>query len=83
MFTSESTKDNEKQIDKSPGGFLAEMVETIAKPVYNWVILPIYNWIMLPTYNWMILPINNRMVLLLANHAQEINGVKSRTELGN
>ena len=79
IFTSESTKNNAKQINKSPGKFLAEMVESIAKPVYNWVILPIYNWIMLPiynwimlpTYNWMILPIYNKMVLLLASHVNE------------
>ena len=67
----------------STGGLLAEMVESVAKPIYNWIMLPIYNWVMLPTYNWMILPIYNRMVLLLANHAQEINVVKSRTELRN
>ena len=35
IFTSEGTKNNEKQIDKSPGGFLTEIVETIAKPIYN------------------------------------------------
>ena len=81
IFTSEGTKNNEKQIDKSPGGFLTEIVKTVAKPIYNWIMLPTYNWIMLPTYNWMILPIYNKMVLLLANHAQEINDVKSKTEL--
>ena len=37
-FTTEHIKDNEEQIDKSLGGFLVEMVKTIAKPIYNWMI---------------------------------------------
>ena len=74
IFTSEGTKNNEKQIDKSSGGFLTKIVETVAKPIYNWIRLPIYSWIVLPTYNWIILPSYNKMMLLLANHAQQRNG---------
>ena len=55
IFTSEGTKNNEKQIDKSSGGFLTKIVETVAKPIYNWIMLPTYNWIMLPTYDWIVL----------------------------
>ena len=39
IFTSESTKNNEKQFNKSPGKFLDEMIKTIAKPIYNWIML--------------------------------------------
>ena len=74
LFISEGTENDKKQIDKSPGGFLTEIVETVAKPIYNWIMLPIYNWIVLPTYNWMILPIYNKIVLLLASQAQQISG---------
>ena len=74
LFTSEGTKNDKKQIDNSPGGFLSKIVQTVAKPIYNWIILPIYNWIVLPTYNWMILPIYNKIVLLLASQAQQISG---------
>ena len=31
-------KVGEKLLDGSPGGFFVEMLKTIAKPVYNWVI---------------------------------------------
>ena len=40
LFTSEVTKNNMKQIDNSPGGFLTEIVETVAKPIYNWIMTP-------------------------------------------
>ena len=37
-FISGLIKAREKLLDGSPGGFLVEMVKTIAKPIYNWVI---------------------------------------------
>ena len=37
-FTSGLIKAGEKLLDGSPGGFLVEMVKTIAKPIYNWMI---------------------------------------------
>merc|ERR1711867_357249 len=37
-FTSGLIKACEKLLDGSPGGFLVEMVKTLAKPIYNWVI---------------------------------------------
>ena len=35
LFISEGTENDKKQIDKSPGGFLTEIIETVAKPIYN------------------------------------------------
>ena len=37
-FTSGLIKAGEKLLDGLPGGFLIEMVKTLAKPIYNWVI---------------------------------------------
>ena len=37
-FTNGIIKAGEKLLDGSPGGFLVEMVKTIAKPIYNWMI---------------------------------------------
>ena len=37
-FTNGHIKAGEKLLDGSPGGFLVEMVKTIAKPIYNWMI---------------------------------------------
>ena len=37
-FTTGLIKAGEKLLDGSPGGFLVEMVKTLAKPIYNWVI---------------------------------------------
>ena len=37
-FTSGLIKAGEKLLDGSPGRFLFEMVKTIAKPIYNWII---------------------------------------------
>ena len=37
-FTIGLIKAGEKLLDGSPGGFLVEMVKTLAKPIYNWVI---------------------------------------------
>ena len=37
-FTSELIKAGEKLLDGSPGGFLVEIIKTIAKPIFNWVI---------------------------------------------
>ena len=37
-FTDGLLKAREKLLDGSPGGFFVEMLKTIAKPVYNWVI---------------------------------------------
>ena len=34
-FTTGFIKDGEKLVDGSPGGFLVEMVITLAKPIYN------------------------------------------------
>ena len=37
-FTSGLIKAGEKLLDGSPGGFLIEIVKTLAMPIYNWVI---------------------------------------------
>ena len=37
-FTDGLLKAGGKLLDGSPGGFFVEMLKTIAKPVYNWVI---------------------------------------------
>ena len=37
-FTDELLKAGEKLLEGSPGGFFVEMLKTMAKPVYNWVI---------------------------------------------
>ena len=37
-FTDGLIKAGGKLLDRSPGGFFVEMLKTIAKPVYNWVI---------------------------------------------
>ena len=37
-FTTGLIKAGEKLLDGSLGGFLVEMVKTLAKPIYNWVI---------------------------------------------
>merc|ERR1712243_329700 len=37
-FTSGLIKAGKKLLDGSPEGFLVEMVKTIAKPIYNWMI---------------------------------------------
>ena len=37
-FTLGLIRAGEKLLDGSPGGFLVEMVKTIAKPIFNWVI---------------------------------------------
>ena len=37
-FTDGLLKAGEKLLDGSPRGFFVEMLKTIAKPVYNWVI---------------------------------------------
>ena len=37
-FTTGLIKAGEKLLDRSPGGFLVEMVKTLAKPIYIWVI---------------------------------------------
>ena len=38
LFTNGLVKAGEKLLDGSPGRFLVEMVKTIAKPIYNWMI---------------------------------------------
>ena len=37
-FTNGLVRAGEKLLDGSPGGFLVEMVKTITKPIYNWMI---------------------------------------------
>ena len=37
-FTDGLLKAGKKLRDGSPGGFFVEMLKTLAKPVYNWVI---------------------------------------------
>ena len=53
-FTSGLIKAGEKLLDGSPGGFLVEMVKTIAKPIYNWMISTDNDPVMEKFTNWML-----------------------------
>ena len=53
-FSNGLIKAGEKLLDGSPGGFLVEMVKTIAKPIYNWMISTDNDPVMEKFTNWML-----------------------------